>query len=322
MNSAARSAVVVVCALLAQTFHLHAQLSATDSIIRFWMAPQTVNSTRPVFNTFYFWASIQEIDSVLNQQRLLRTSETAGMLEARYLDELFYSGQKNPDDGMCAHLRTGDRVRVRAAWPNYWSTLTEGGSESHDQLVQVVLMDSALIVSFDTEANGKKRWTIFDLRGNEIVMDDAIKRKDHIAVVFVQGKYKAVMQAGPRRLVQQEYYRTFILCNERMIKSWHHAVPGMQQKILNDLDYLLLLHGYFSEGWTMGEPGKRGKLARAAWKKSAAQLKALDEFFFATQRFAWTDGPRADASSTKVIIDRLRSRWPLQKNMVERFPGR
>lgn len=300
---------------------VRAQTSSTDSILRFWLAPQTVNSTAPVARTFYFWISPQELDSVVQQNRLLRTSGQNNMFEERYLEELFSLPQDGEEDAMSAHLRSGDRVRVRNAWPNYWSTLTEGGAPESNQLVQVVLMDSSLIVAFDTDAKKKNRWTVFDLKGNLIPMETAMVRKHHIAAVFINGKYKTVMQAGTRPVRYMEYYRTFILCNEKMIKSWHHAVPGLQQKILNDLDYLLLLHSYFSEGWRTAAQGKRGKIARAAWVKPVSQMK-MGDYFFATQRFAWMSGPHADANSTRNIIDVLRERWPLQKNMMERFPGR
>lgn len=35
-------------------FSTSLELTATDSILRFWLAPQTLNSNKPVASTFYF----------------------------------------------------------------------------------------------------------------------------------------------------------------------------------------------------------------------------------------------------------------------------
>lgn len=295
--------------------------SPTDSILRLWLSPQVVNNNKPIANTFYFWTSVRELDSVVKQQRLLRTGPgpQGDPLADEYLEQLVKHGVHDNEE--IAHvLFSGSKQRIRTAWPCYWSTLAESNQKpGNDQLVQVVLMDSALIVSFAPDERQKHRWAVYDLRGNVIPMEKALERKRHIAAVFMQGK-RNVTFTGPQSYHVKDYYRTFILCNEEMIKSWHHAVPGMQAKILNDLDYLLLLNAYYSEGWTMQAQGRKGKIARASWTMPAAEMR-MNELFFATQRFAWMSGVDASQQSTMRIVDLLRERWKLQVNPAEKFPA-
>lgn len=293
--------------------------SSTDSILRLWLAPQTVNSTKPIANTFYFWTSVNELDSVEQQKRLLRTTKQDDVAVDVYQYNLLVTQSKG-GDAMADHLFSGERQRVRSAWPCYWSMLDEPSmNPGHTQLVQVVLKDSSLIVVFSPGEKKDARWTVFDLKGNTIPVGKALERKQHIAAVFFDVK-NTLIYAGPRAYKVREYCRSFILCNEQMIKSWHHGVPGMQAKIINDLDYLLLLHGYFNEGWMLPSQGKKGKIARASWTMSTTDMK-MNNFFFATQRFAWMSGVDANSDATKKIIDLLRERWPQQKNPVEKFPG-
>jgi len=293
--------------------------SSTDSILRLWLSPQIVNNCKPAVSTFYFWTSMQELDSVIGQQRLLRTNSPEDPLADLYLQCIEENTLESQE--MANHLFSGERQRIHTAWPSYWSTLTESDQpREQDQLVKVVLMDSSLIVAFSPDERKGNRWAVYDLGGNVIPLNKALERKRHIAAVFFSGKNSRTY-AGPRRYVQSEYYRTFVLCNENMIRSWHHAVPGMQAKIIQDLDYLLLMNSYFSEGWLLPSQGKRGKIARASWTMPESKMK-MNNYFFATQRFAWMTGVDACSEATRKIIDSLRERWPRQVKPCERYPGK
>lgn len=289
--------------------------SATDSILRLWLSPQTISNNKPISNTFYFWTSVVELDSVALQHRLLRTVVQSDHLVNVYQHNLI----REENDLVADHLMHGYMQRVRSAWPCYWSQLAEWQPYGDDQLVQVVLNDSAIIAAYAPDGDKKLRWTFYDLKGNTIARDDAMRRKWQIAAVFISGRNKDVITA-PRRYPLKEYYRGFILCNEAMIKSWHHAVPGMQARIISDLDYLLLLNAYFEDPSHEELQGKKGKNCRTAWTMLSTQMK-ISQLFFATQRFAWMTGVTATQESAKKIIETLRERWPKQKNPVEKFPG-
>jgi len=151
--------------------------SATDSILRLWLSPQIVNSEKPVANTFYFWITPDELDSVVSQKRLLRTAAPSNHIEELYWQKLL--GTIKDNEPISNHLRSGDKQRVREAWPNYWSTLSESYPQSsQNQLVKVVLMDSSLIVVFNPE-NRNERWSVRDLKGNFISINSALQRKRH-----------------------------------------------------------------------------------------------------------------------------------------------
>jgi hypothetical protein len=231
------------------------------------------------------------------------------------------------NEPISSHLRSGERQRTRVVWPCYWSVLTDSYQySSENQLVKVVLNDSSLVVAFYPDQR-KGKWIVWDLKGTMIPMNVALTRKQHIAAVFISGKNKdhelvdlGPSHAGALRTRRKEYYRTFVLCNEDMIKSWHHAVPGMQDKIIRDLDYLLLLNAYLGEGLHAQFQGRKGNNARAAWVKPAVKMR-ISEMFFATQRLAWWSGEPATEKTTTRIIDLLRERWPKQVKPCERYPG-
>jgi hypothetical protein len=292
--------------------------SATDSILHQWLSPQVVNNNKPVANTFYFWTSTEELDSCLSQGQLLRTSAPSNPAESIYWNKM--PGTIEHPEAISNHLRSGERQRVRAAWPCYWGLLSESFPQSSEnQLVQVVLMDSSLIVAFHPDER-KNKWTIFDLHGNSIPMNVALERKRHIAAVFIEARNKVVMMHIHRHVIN-EYCRSFILCNESMIKSWHHGVPGMQAKIVQDLDYLLLMNAYLGEGLHGQMQGRKGSNCTATWVMPAAKMR-VSQMLFATQRFAWDSGKPATQSTSTAIIDLLRERWPRQVKPCERFPAR
>lgn len=308
-----------VAPVAARNFRDTVVASSTDSILRYWLMPQTVSNDKPVANTFYFWTSTQELDTVADQNRLLRTTDCEECDEPYYSVVLRNSSLNQP---LALHLMTGDRQRVRAAWPCYWSNI---GAYNHvvtdnSQLVKVVLKDSALIVALDECAGKKERWKVYDLKGNVISTDEALRRKPQIAAVFYNSYAKVHLRAPVRTLTFSEYRRTFFLCNEDMIKSWHHAVPGLQAKMIRDLDYLVLLNAWFEDPAHCKLQGKKGKNCKAAWHGLQPAMQ-ISDLFFATLRYASVYEPEATQESMKEILDTFRERWKQQKNPVERFPG-
>lgn len=293
--------------------------SSTDSILRNWLAPQTVYDHQPVARTFYFWTSFPDLDSSLEQNQLLRTSVSNDLDILKYKDNLLYHSRDN--EPIVNHLMSGERQRVRSVWTSYWQNINyDTAFPRRQQLVQVVLMDSSLIVSYFPDKKKSERWRVHDLRGNLITMENAMQRKRHIAAVFVSGDDKIVF-TGPRRTVYREQYRSFFLCNEDMIKSWHHGVPGLQAKVMKDFDYLILLNAWFENPAHCAAHGPKGKTCSAAWTKLSAQM-SVTEMFFATCRRAGYLEPNADQQETKKILEALRVRFQGQMMPCERFPGR
>lgn len=297
-----------------------AQANATDSILRYWLQPQIVNNDLPVANTFYFWTTSAELDSCVTQKRLLRTSVSENYYESMYIEQLLLLNEKS-NQPITNHLLSGDRQRIREGWPCYWTAMHPFYQDSlENQLVQVVLMDSSLIVSFFPDGKKSEMWKVHDLKGNELSIEQTLLRKRHIAAVFVSGDDKLIF-TGPRRTVFRTHYRSFILCNEDMIKSWHHNVPGLQAKLLGDLNYLILLNAWFENPEHCAEQGNKGKVCYAAWKQSSVAMKISDLFFAAQRRAGYLSDP-ANQTSMMEIIDKLRKDIRLQKYSYERFPGK
>jgi hypothetical protein len=211
---------------------------------------------------------------------------------------------------------------MRDAWPCYWADMSEFYADSlKNQLVQVVLMDSALIVSFFPDRKKTKRWECHDLKGNALTMEQALARKRHIAAVYMCSEFKTQTICGFTKKTKLGHFRGFVLCNENMIKSWHHGVPGLQAKVLQDFDYLLLLNAWFENPDHCAVQDRKGKLSYASWNMSATNMKPSD-LFFSVLTYSGESGMNAVQSSTMKIIDELRDRFRRQKNPCEAFPGK
>lgn len=299
-------------------------LTATDSILQFWLKKQGVDDAKPIANTFYFWTSPEELDSVDQQHLLLRSQDnnayTANFY--RYYREQL-SNQKWDANRIAINLREGKFGRTRSAWPCYWS---ENAFDTlfykSTQLVKVELEDSALIVVFHPKQ--KKAWQVFDLKGRMLDGAEIEKRSHQIAAVYFSDHIRESMSIEvqiPRKVMDYSQ-RTFFLCNENMIKAWHHAVPGMQKQILDDLNYLLLLDAYFaSDVKKTLVPGKNGKNVIATWAGNTSEF-SVAHYFFRTQTFADSQKPEAFPFAIDQIIGTLRYRWPKQVHAMERFPSR
>lgn len=73
-------------------------LTSTDSILQNWLSKGcVVSSQKPVKNRFYFWTTVEELDSVVSQKRLLRTSAPEEQLHYFYWNALFDSKGNRED---------------------------------------------------------------------------------------------------------------------------------------------------------------------------------------------------------------------------------
>jgi hypothetical protein len=273
-------------------------LTATDSILHFWLNKAGVDDEKPIARTFYFWTTPEELDSVNAQHALLRSVCLPGeFFRNFYLDYRAALENKKWDKNYLAiDFRGGQFGRMRAAWTSYWfQHISETSALPATQLVKVELEDSALIVVFRPQE--KKAWEVFDLRGNLVSQPEAEKRKAQIAVIYfsdhVNRKIKSDTHGTETTEILNNYERTFFLCNEKMIKSWQHGVPGMQHQILEDLNYLLLLDAYFaSDVSKTAAPGKNGKNVMHCWKGETDHF-SVAQFYFRTQLFASSSTPEA-----------------------------
>jgi hypothetical protein len=290
--------------------------AATDSILRSWLSNYTVDDAIPIGTTFYFWTSVAELDSVKESHMLLRKYSANDFLEHEYRLDLL--NKKWDDHPIARILRGSDFSRVQNAWPCYWSMIAEYYEGDKNQLVKVELEDSALIAVFHPDRK-KNSWAVYDMKGRSIGLPEVEKRKNQVAAIYFSAVYKddRSRRIRPQRLKYP--WRSFFLCNESMIRSWHHAVPGMQDRINKDAGYLLLLHAWFQANPATHEltAGRKGKRTARVWDHRSYASPA--EYLMQTFRFSRIN---ADHRTTATIIDMLRARWPLQVNPVERFPSR
>jgi hypothetical protein len=304
-------------------------LTATDSILINWLGKTAVTGAVPKMNRFYFWLEQQEIDSVLQQKNLLRHAQPQTTMEWLYQSTLMES--RFAAQPIAQQLRSSERIRKRECWSNMWSFITEThDSDPRNQLVEVVLEDSAWIALFRPES--KKPFVVVDVKGNVIPELEAQRNSRRIAVVLFQSvltskkldelRERKLRFSMPGNNTETAHFRSFMLVNETMIKSWHHAVPGLQEKMLSEIKYLLLLDAWMSDSpKNQAQKGRNGKVALDKWN-SSRKLKRVNDMFFANIRVTGNAGVDANPVVVKRCIAALRERWPNQKDAVERYPSK
>lgn len=328
---------LVLCSVVVLATHHSAQAkfhatnadtahSSTDSILCSWLAKQSVSDEIPSGTTFYFWTTEKDLDSVTNEQALLRHFGYRNLEEGLYQKML--SDKKWNRNPLAKLLRGSDFGRIQGAWPSYWSALDENieFDPAKVQLVKVVLEDSALVVVVHPDRK-KNNWEVFDTKGRIVLLPEALKHSHRIAAVYFSSEasipfYFSDNFPDTRKDRQPSFtlrgYRSFILCNESMIKSWHHAVPGMQDQVNKDLAYLLLLHAWFANTPEhMLAAGKNGENTKAAWK--SPDVTSAAQGCMKLMRYG---NMSADTSFTRDVIDQLRGNWMKQVKPVEKFPSR
>ena len=295
-------------------------LTSTDSILQFWLRPCGVDDNKPFAKIFYFWTSKEELDSVQQQHSLLRTQSLDNCFLRTYLDfRMAIDKKKLNNNPVINYLREGTFGRMRSAWPCFWSGMCDTSYASETQLVKVELEDSSLIVVFRPQE--KKPVLVYDLNGTILSQPEIEKRKSQIAVIFYSDHIIRKLPA-PRVYKMNYYERTFFLCNESMIKTWTHNIPDVQQKVYNEIKYLLLLDAYFgSDVKKTMVPGKNGKNVIGCWKGNVKNF-SVAQYFFSTQQFADSESPEAFPFEIDQIIGALRYRFPRQVYSLQKFPSR
>ncbi|HEU4718647.1 MAG TPA: hypothetical protein VFU15_12470 [Bacteroidia bacterium] len=293
--------------------------ASTDSILKFWLSAEAVTEEKPVCRTLWLWTSASSIDSALYYHSLLWSYRPQSLPAEFYRGEL--ENKKWNKDPLAQVLRSGSFGRTYDAWNNCWAALADAVSfEGNTQLVKVDLGDSALIVVFRPE-NKRHAWTVYDLEGNSLSIADALKRKDQIAVVYYSSRKTNRMKgyAGSYPPTNLPGCRSFILCNEKMIKGWGHAVPGLQDKLNSELNYLLLLKAWFAEKpGNCSVAGKNGKNTMHAW---AAAKNSCTTAQLCMKNFRY-GSVNAGEEEIRNVIDKIRKNGPKQVNPVQKFPSR
>lgn len=294
--------------------------TATDSILHLWLGKQVVENNIPRFKSLWFFVSEKELDSIASSHQLLRSFKFETEEQQRYYSWL--TNSKFDQQPVASILRASEKLRIRDAWTSYWPLLHENPMNplpQGNQLVQVILEDSALFVQFQPQE--KYPFIVYDVYGNIISLPQAIKREKHIAVVFLKYSMKestfSEYGRGPKAVL---HHRSFYLVNENMIRHWQHATPPMQDGILKEVNYLLLLNAWLHSSPEHFEPsGKKGKNILKAWNVVPGK-RSIPQNIFACRRC--TEPIDANGSETIKAIATLRRIWPLQVKTMEKFPSK
>lgn len=295
--------------------------TATDSILDRWLDQQVVGSVFPSFKSLWFFVSKEELDSINSSRQLLRSFKLETAEQQRYYSWLM--NEKFNQQAIAQVLRASEMLRTRDAWSSYWPLLNENSWTSLDdknQLIHVELEDSALFVQFQPQE--VYPFFVYDMKGNIVPIPQAIKRERHIAAVFLLTAAKEFAPGdftpGKKRKLHR---RSFFLVNEKMIRHWEHATPVMQDGIINELNYLLLLNA-----WTKDDPahtakaGRKSKNILEAWYHLSPEKRSIPQKIFACRR----SSEPVDANGAEIdnAIATIRRIWPLQVKPADKYPSR
>lgn len=288
--------------------------TATDSILKFWLKGQVVDCNKPFHATLWCWISETELDTIRELNSFLWDSKAYSPAETIYANAL--NDPKQKENPYAKLLSSGDFQRKKSAWPCYWTSYPKEARTvigTRDQLVQVQLEDSAWILVFRPDQKTAKAFSVFDLKGNPVSFPEFEKNKNRLAAVFIYGNLKTEKSA------KKIPYRSFILCNERMIRSWHHGVPGVQNQVAKDMNYLMLLYA-----WAEAHPEKTSLNASrkfpSCWNGLPEGAGVKDYYVAAKTDMA--NEKMHIASELKMSIDFIRSNWRSQVKPAENFPSR
>ena len=295
--------------------------TSTDSILDFWLSKQAVENNKPLFKSLWLFVSVKELDSIEESHQFLRTFNYSTKSQKDYYSML--NNSKFDKQAIANILRSSDKLRIRDAWNSYWPLINEDQGyrlQDGNQLIQVFLEDSSLVVQFQPQE--KNPFIVYDVNGDIISVAEAIQREKHIAVIFMNYSKKETLHDEYGAPVKTAFFhhRSFYLVNEKMIKHWQHATPSMQDGILKDLKYLLLLEAWVKESPEhIGKSGKAGKHILRAWN-DAPKNRSIAEKIFACRRSTLPyDFNNLDMQKT---INSLRAIWPLQVKTMEKFPSK
>ncbi|MBI3510760.1 MAG: hypothetical protein HY064_08850 [Bacteroidetes bacterium] len=300
----------------------HDTLTTTDSIMIFWLNKEAVFSNKPVAKKFYCWLSQQELDSVRSQNMLLRNYAPGSVMNIDLEQKL--NSEKFKKDQMAFMLRESRFGRRRDAWVNIWGELDRGQMSGSDQLVEIDLEDSSLIVVFTPRE--KHPWKVFDMNGNIFQANEALDHSSRIAGIFFEDETDFSLAGNKddhknklnKKSKDKKSFRTFFIVNETMIRSWHHAVPGLQDKILQELTYMLL-----GDAWLKNEETDKHFITGSgedAWEKQQSEMN-ITQLYWNCIRID-EDASRPCSANVEGEIHFLRDSWIKQKDPVEKFPSR
>jgi len=234
-----------------------------DSVVCSLLSHQTVYNNDFVRNTFYTWTTKEQIDELRKQPTLLTRSQTKkGELSLFDLALRDTSFNKYP----IAKVLSQDKFKnKRFGWTNAWAIAMGWQKEQYgDQLLKITLKDDAIIGSFN-QNNKEHPFAFFDMQGDSLPIDFAIKNQDKIAVMYhisnrkfkrtapKYGKrYNSTTRHWNKFKFQEVYaeFREYVIMNEAMIKSWSYGAQDISAELNSEIAILKSLSALMKgDGW-------------------------------------------------------------------------
>lgn len=207
-------------------------------------------------NTLYSWTTEEQVLELKESKTLLKKS-----ISEKYGPSLFDTRIQNCADSgnqMAKMIQEPQFAKKRFAWVNGWATVRGWPGESYgNQLIKIVLSDSAIIGKFDT--NEEVPFQFLDMKGNKLSEDYVLRNKHRLAVIyhlnFKEGmRLNRIYRHGTynkptiKNTLSQIPYREYVVINESMIKYWSTGTSDILEEMSREVDFLQEQID-FAKGW-------------------------------------------------------------------------
>lgn len=274
---------------------------------------------------FYSWTTSEQVDSLRKDGPFLYKSQSdEGELS---LYDLSLNDKKYNTDPVAKLLRNPAFARKRYAWSNPWATCNALAPEYYgDQLLEIMLEDSAYICGFFPGT--KIPFRVVRTNGEPVTLTELLAHPDRIGAVYHVNSMNrkprgAVKRKGTRMIPGKffrpyfEPFREYIIVNERMVRQWSYATPGISDRIAKDAYKFTRL----AEKNDLQETGAGycGKNISATWNHAAAANAAETCLL---QGAAFTNEP-LDAETCNAVATSMKNAFAAQRlQYMIKFPSR
>lgn len=303
----------------------------TDSVLALWLRSEAVYHDHYARKKLYTWTSPKQIDALRGGQHLLYKAFSDSGDHSLY--DLALDDNKLNRDPVAIVLRGSDYRYKRFAWSNPWGTCL-GYKEEHygDQLIEMVLHDSALICKFVPDE--KHPFSFCDVNGKTVSNDFALKHPERIAAVYhvsnewsigqrFAGKKLCSSMSRQKKYRFRETYREYVVVNEKMIARWQIATPDVMGVLVDDLLNLKMLYTQAKQSEKNGVIDDLPILDRKGrdWNTSPSG-NDMRKLYNACLPFSADERYSGSSRNLAGIVDTLQSDWHRQGAALIRFPAK
>ena len=227
-----------------------AEKSNDSLLLQNLIKPYIVFNNDFVRNTFYTWTTPEQIVELRKNKTLLTKSKSD--TKGYSLFDMSIRDSSYNNFLIAQLLRQPQFAKKRFAWTSGWATVMGLEGESYgNQLIKIVLSDSAIIGSFHPQ-NLANPFQFFDMKGKELKADYVIENSDRLTAFFHMNRIDVSRMEEQTKRGRGTYYnytgkykkgnsiiemREFVIINKSMV-TWSYGTNEIKNDILKEIGFL------------------------------------------------------------------------------------